>query len=198
MSIKTETFLENIREQHTATVQYGLDSIDQLKLQAAATMIALAIRHDRRIYTIGNGASASIAQHWACDYTKGCSSLNSSPPVRPHVISLSANIPLLTAIGNDVDFREIYSHQLERLADRGDLLITISSSGSSPNVIEALKTAKKMHVDTISLTGFNGGQCRDLSDVHVNVNVHEYEATEDCHSAIMHMIAKYIRLMLWS
>jgi phosphoheptose isomerase len=104
----------------------------------------------------------------------------------------------MTAISNDISYDEVYSYQLERLADPYDVLITISSSGNSPNVVSAIQKAKELNIKTIALTGFDGGWCKDNADMCLHVDIDEYEATEDVHQAIMHMIAKYIRKTCWS
>lgn len=187
MSIETEYY------QHCAAVKHGLESIDLDKLQAAADAILYAISNRASIYTAGNGASASIAQHWACDYTKGCSRIDDPKPFKPRVISLSANIPLMTAISNDISYDQVYAYQLERLANVGDVFISISSSGNSPSVVEACRVALKKGMTVIALTGFEGGETRKLAHHAIHVDLPEYEATEDVHQAIMHMIAKYIR-----
>lgn len=178
-----------------AFVSHGFTSINKMMLEKAANTVVDAIVNGKNIFTCGNGASAAIAQHWACDYTKGCSNLEAG--IKPRVISLSANIPLMTAISNDISYDDVYSYQLERLANSGDILITISSSGNSPNVVKVVEAAKKLGVTVISLTGFNGGKSKELCDIPLHVDIQEYEATEDVHQAIMHMIAKYIRLSLW-
>jgi len=176
----------------------GLASIDMDKLQAAADVIVYAIKSGKRIYTAGNGASAAIAQHWACDYTKGCSDLlYEAFEFKPRVISLSANIPLMTAISNDISYDEVYSYQLERLADPGDVFISISSSGNSRSEVRACEVALEREVTVIALTGFEGGKTRELAHYPIHVDVQEYEAAEDVHQAIMHMIAKYIRYRKW-
>lgn len=189
------TQINNILEEHVSTISHGFESIDKDDLNAAARAITTAIVGEKNIFTCGNGASASIAQHWACDYFKGCSKIETG--LKPKVISLSGNIPLMTAISNDVSYDDVYSYQLERLGEPNDVLITISSSGNSPNVVRAIEAAKEMNITTIALTGFTGGKCRELADICVHVDIQEYEATEDVHQAIMHMIAKYIRNELW-
>jgi len=186
LSIETDIILD-----HLGLINIGFASIDHQMFQQAAECILTAIKNGKTIYTAGNGASAAIAQHWACDYTKGCSDLESG--FKPRVISLSANIPLMTAISNDISYDEVYSYQLERLANLDDIFISISSSGNSPSVVRACKVAINKGVKVIALTGFNGGRTRDLADYPLHVDIHEYEATEDVHQAIMHMIAKYIR-----
>jgi len=196
------SILKTIRKQHTVAVEEGLESIKQFRLQQAADIICKAIKERRTIYTVGNGASAAIAQHWACDYTKGCSNVTEDKFFKVRVVSLAANIPLMTAISNDISYDEVYSYQLERLGSPGDVLITISSSGNSPNVVRAIEAAIKEKMHVITLTGFDGGKSKELADEYINgINLHvdcpEYEAAEDCHQAIMHMIAKYIRQTMW-
>lgn len=187
------TEIYNIFWQHRDTIEEGFDSIDLDRLQKAADAILYAIRMGSVIYTAGNGASAAIAQHWACDFTKGCSRIDDPKPFKPKVISLSANIPLMTAISNDISYDQVYSYQLERLANVGDVFISISSSGNSPSVVQACKTALAKGMTVIALTGFDGGETRKLAHHAIHVDLPEYEATEDVHQAIMHMIAKYLR-----
>jgi phosphoheptose isomerase len=99
----------------------------------------------------------------------------------------------MTAISNDISYDEVYSYQLERLANHGDVFISISSSGNSPSVVRACEVADAKGMDIIALTGFTGGRTRELAHYPIHVNVQEYEAVEDIHQAIMHMIAKYLR-----
>lgn len=191
--MSTETsMLDIVYEQHSNSITYGLLSVDRQKVQKLADLVwtASISNYYNNIFTIGNGASAAIAQHWACDYTKGCAHLN----FKPRVISLAANIPLMSAIGNDISFDDVYSFQLDKLGRPDDILIVISSSGNSPNVVKALEKAKELRMKTVALTGFTGGKCKELADISIHVDLHEYEATEDVHQAIMHMVAKYLRL----
>jgi len=186
LSIETDIIFD-----HMGLINIGFASIDHDEFKKAAELIWMTSISNYRnnIYTIGNGASASIAQHWACDYTKGCK----KGGLRPRVISLAANIPLMTAISNDISYDDVYSFQLDALGQEGDVLVAISSSGNSPNVVKAIKTAKSLKMKTIALTGFDGGKARELADISLHVDINEYEAAEDVHQAIMHMIAKYMR-----
>ena len=186
LSIETDIIFD-----HLSLINIGFASIDHEMFRRAAECILTAIEQGKTIYTAGNGASAAIAQHWACDYTKGCSNLETG--FKPKVISLSANIPLMTAISNDISYDEVYSYQLERLANPGDVFISISSSGNSPSVVRACEVAVDKGMGVIALTGFTGGKTRELAHYPLHVDIQEYEATEDVHQAIMHMIAKYIR-----
>jgi D-sedoheptulose 7-phosphate isomerase len=186
LSIETDIIFD-----HMGLINIGFASINHEEFKKAAELIWLTSISNYRnnIYTIGNGASASIAQHWACDYTKGCK----KGGLRPRVISLAANIPLMTAISNDISYDDVYSFQLDALGQEGDVLVAISSSGNSPNVVKAIETAKLLKMKTIALTGFDGGKARELADISLHVDINEYEAAEDVHQAIMHMIAKYMR-----
>lgn len=187
MSIETEIIFD-----HHAKVNIAFASLDHEQFRRAAELIWMTSISNYRnnIYTIGNGASASIAQHWACDYTKGCK----KGGLRPRVISLAANIPLMTAISNDISYEDVYAFQLQALGQEDDVLIAISSSGNSPNVVKAIQEAKKLNIKTIALTGFSpDNKCAQLADISIHVDCDEYEATEDVHQSIMHMIAKYIR-----
>lgn len=186
MSIETDIIFD-----HYAEISKGFASIDHEMFRRAADAILKAIKSGKTIYTAGNGASAAIAQHWACDYTKGCSNLETG--FNPRVISLSANIPLMTAISNDISYDEVYAYQLQRLADPGDVFISISSSGNSPSVVRACEVALSKGMRIVALTGFHGGETRELAHYPLHVDIQEYEATEDVHQAIMHMIAKYLR-----
>ena len=187
LSTETDIILD-----HLGLINIGFASIDHEEFKKAAELIWMTSisNHRNNIFTIGNGASASIAQHWACDYTKGCK----QGGLRPRVISLAANIPLMTAIANDISFDDVYSFQIDALGQEGDVLVAISSSGNSPNVVKAIETAKSLKMKTIALSGFKSdNKCTQLADISLHVDIQEYEAAEDVHQAIMHMIAKYIR-----
>src|SRR5262249_26765492 len=100
---------------------------------------------------------------------------------------------LLTAIGNDVSFAEVFSFQLRILGRPGDGLIAISSSGNSENIVQALRTAKELKMSTIALTGYDGGQAASLADINLHVDSQNYGVAEDGHQSIMHALAQYIR-----
>ena len=182
---------KSIFDKHVKTINDGFKSVDQDLLQRAIGHILCSTLAGHNIFVCGNGASAAIAEHWACDFTKGCYDPNKD--VSPRVISLSANIPLMTAIANDISYDDVYSFQVDRLANEYDLLIVISSSGNSPNVVRAVEAAKRKNLFTIALTGFDGGKLKKMVDVCLHVDVQEYEATEDVHQALMQIIAKEIR-----
>ena len=153
-----------------------------------------SIKNKRKIFVCGNGGSASIANHFLCDFNKGIKH-SSMGKILPNVISLSNSVELITAISNDIKFDEIFSYQLENYAKRNDILVIISSSGKSKNIIKAVTYAKKNNLYIISLIGFGENKfLKKLSKYYINLNTKNYGITEDIFQSIMHMISQYIRL----
>ena len=165
-------------------------TIDRTAVEEAARLIASVAGAGKRIYSCGNGGSAAIANHLVCDCLKG---IRSDSTLKPQVVSLSTNIETITAIGNDIGYDEIFRYQLESLGQPGDLLITISSSGASPNIIAAIECAKANGIATIAMTGFSGGKSREMADVSLHVDADNYGVVEDLHQSIMHLLAQYTR-----
>ena len=113
--------------------------------------------------------------------------------LRPKVVSLSATIETITAIANDISYDEIFVYQLRTLAEPGDALITVSSSGDSENVVRACRWAKENGVATIAMTGFSGGRSATIADVNLHVAGDNYGVVEDVHQSLMHILAQFIR-----
>jgi D-sedoheptulose 7-phosphate isomerase len=167
----------------------ALRSIDWRLLNLAVTEIESARTRGARLWVAGNGGSAAIADHLLCDWVKGTFA-PSQPPI--HVHSLVSNTALLTACANDFGYEVSFSRQIEMQAQSGDILICISASGNSPNILAALRQAASMGLKTISFTGFNGGEAAKLADISLHVAAHNYGVVEDCHQILMHNIAQYI------
>jgi phosphoheptose isomerase len=165
-------------------------SIDPAMFELAASTLADAYLRGSRIFSCGNGGSASIANHMQCDHTKG---IRTATDLSPRVLSLSANVELLTAIANDTGYENVFVHQLQSQSEPGDVLITVSSSGRSPNIVRALSWAREHGLWTIAITGFEGGPARAAAEVSVHVDSMNYGIVEDLHQAIMHALAQYIR-----
>ncbi len=146
------------------------------------------------IFIIGNGGSAAIASHFATDLLRTFE-LNQS---KVRVFSLVDNSPLILASGNDFGFENIFARQLAQYGFKGDILIAISSSGNSENIIKAVDTAKQKDLVTIGMSGFTGGKLANLVDisVHVSTESGEYEMVEDIHASICHFVSKSIRFQL--
>lgn len=147
------------------------------------------------IFVCGNGGSAAIANHFECDHKK---ILSETKKINPRIISLCSNNPLISAISNDISYDYIFSKQLEYLSNSGDTLITISASGNSENIIQAIKFAKKKKMLVISMTGFEGGRSKKLCDINLHVNSKNYGVIENIHHAYMNIISQYIKIELIS
>ena len=142
------------------------------------------------VYSCGNGGSAAIANHLVCDH---CKLVRTDTDLTPRIVSLSTTVEIITAIGNDISYDEIFVYQVRALATPGDALITISSSGDSENIVRAASWAKKNNIPVISMTGFSGGRSADIADVNLHVSADNYGIIEDVHQSLMHVLAQYIR-----
>lgn len=139
---------------------------------------------------MGNGGSASTASHFVCDLAK-----NTRHPGLPHfrVIGLTDNMAIFSAYANDEGYENVFTTQLANLVEAGDIVIAISASGNSANVLKAVEEARNHAAVTIGFTGFDGGRLGSLVDVQVHVNSHIIEHVEDIHLALEHMIVKTLK-----
>ena len=181
-----KTFTEYITRIHSS-----LKLVNVAELNYAKQIILDTTKQNGKIWLIGNGGSAATSSHFATDLSR-CTSENGEP-IR--AISLCDNTALITAIGNDFTFEEIFKKQLEILGTKGDLLISISASGNSSNLLQAIKYAKSQSIKTLSLVGFDGGLIHELSDnsILAQTDVGDYGVAEDCHSMICHFISSALR-----
>ncbi len=149
----------------------------------------------KTIYLIGNGGSATTAAHFATDLSH-CGIIGHRPIIR--AISLAENIALVTAIGNDRGYEEIFSRQLDALFQRGDILVAISASGNSPNLISAVTHAKTLGGTSVGMLGFDGGELAKICDYVIQVSTEkgEYGPVEDIHVFLDHMITSYLGMHL--
>lgn len=164
--------------------------LDLVEVERAAVILLQAYGSGAFVFACGNGGSAAIANHLQCDHSKG---VRTDTDLLPRVISLSSNVEVLTAVANDRAFQDVFTFQLESQARPGDVLIAISSSGRSPNIVNALAWARQHDLRTIALTGFSGGEARKLADVTIHVECDNYGVVEDMHQAVMHALAQYVR-----
>jgi phosphoheptose isomerase len=166
------------------------NSIDPAALDRAAAILLEAYTRDAVVFACGNGGSAAIANHLQCDHMKG---VGNGTDLATRVVSLSSNVEILTAIANDLTYDEVFAHQLQCQARPGDVLVAVSSSGRSPNIVRAVDWARAHSMRTIALTGFEGGDARARADVAIHVDAANYGIVEDMHQTIMHVLAQYIR-----
>jgi len=144
-----------------------------------------ARRDGRRVYVMGNGGSAATATHMACDFSKN--TVREGQP-RFQAISLTDNMSIMTAYANDDGYENIFSEPLFTLGQRGDVVIAISGSGNSPNVLKGVQAACTLGITTIGLTGMGGGRLKDMVDLCLIVPSQRIEQVEDVHLIIDHLL----------
>ena len=158
-----------------------------------SSIIKNSIRYNQKIFIAGNGGSAAIANHLSCDLSKGATPEWRKNENRYKIISLSNNISYMTAISNDEKYEDIFKQQLINLANPNDIIILISSSGNSPNVVSAAEYANNIGMTTISLTGFDGGKLKAICEYNAHVDTNMYETAEDIHAIFGHFLAVCLR-----
>ena len=177
-------------DDYVAQLAHAAASIDREKLADAAELLRRAFDDGAWLFVCGNGGSAAIANHLLCDFAKG---IQTDTDILPRVVSLSANLELITAIANDISFEDCFIYQLRTAARRGDLLLSISSSGDSENIVRAVNWAAANGVQSICLTGFDGGRSAEGAAINIHVEGENYGVVEDTHQSIMHMLSQYLR-----
>jgi D-sedoheptulose 7-phosphate isomerase len=170
-----------------------LDRIPMESVEQVSHEIQRAFAGHRQIFIVGNGGSAATASHMVTDLSKGTlGQKTDATSRRPRVISLADNIALLTAWANDKDYSQIFSEQLWNLGMPGDLLIALSASGSSPNVVSAARTAREIGMRVVALTGSGGGHLAPLADATLVVPSHNPGPVEDVHMIFNHIVVGYL------
>ncbi len=178
---------------HDAYFRSLSETIARIPLANIETISDILIRayeQQRTIYLFGNGGSAALASHFACDLAKG--TINGSAK-RFRVLALTDNVPLMTAWANDSSYEDIFAEQLAIFAGPGDVAFAISASGNSPNILRAVEEARDRGAVTIGLCGFGGGRLAELADHAVVVASDEYGPVEDIHLVLNHAIAEAVR-----
>jgi D-sedoheptulose 7-phosphate isomerase len=170
-----------------------LDRIPLGPVDEIIQAIELAQNNRQQVFVIGNGGSAATASHMMNDLCKGTLGHKGDAPwPRLRVIALTDNVSLMTAWANDTDYNHIFSEPLKNLAQRGDLLIAISASGMSSNILAAVEVAKQIGVKVIGLAGFGGGKLAKLADISFVVPSDGYGPVEDVHMILDHIITGYL------
>ena len=149
-------------------------------------------KNNKQILICGNGGSAANSEHISNDLMLG---LNKKK-IGLRILSLSSNFSKISCIANDINYSEIYSHQVKTIGNKGDLLIVLSGSGNSINIIKALNVAKKKKIKTLALLGFDGGIARKKCDYFVHFNINDMQIAEDMQMITMNMVMKYISTII--
>lgn len=192
--LKCSQSLKSFAENYTAYLYQILCSLDEKSLNDFSESLNNARAKGRTIFFIGNGGSAATASHMANDFgTDILKRTNTKKPFR--AMSLTDNCAVMLAVANDSGYENIFVNQLKLCYRKGDVLVAISVSGNSANVVEAAKWVKNQKGKVLSLVGFDGGKLKEISDIsiHVKSNKGEYGPVEDVHMILDHLISYWLQ-----
>jgi D-sedoheptulose 7-phosphate isomerase len=167
----------------------SLDDLPRDKIAQIVDILMDARKRDAQVFVCGNGGSAATASHMVCDLGKGCIVDGKR---RFKVIGLNDNIPMLTAWSNDTDYTQAYMEQMVNFLNEGDVVIGISGSGNSPNVLNVLEYANQHGAITVGMTGFQGGKMKDAAKICLVVPSDNMERIEDIHLVLEHLMKLFI------
>lgn len=181
--------MEHIQN-YISALQQTMDQLPQPLIAEAIRVLQRARMRGSQVFIMGNGGSASTASHFVCDLAK-----NTRRDGLPHfrAIGLADNMEIFSAYANDEGYENVFSQQLINLVGSGDVVIAISASGNSKNVVRAVEEARKYNAITIGFTGFTGGRLGQLVDIHIHVRSEIIEHVEDIHLMLEHMIVRAIK-----
>jgi len=171
-------------KKYKSSLNKALNTIKEDKVEILYQEIKQRLDGSSSIHILGNGGSAANASHIVGDYTKTFAFMNLKIKINNH----SDNICYLTAASNDLDYNEIYSNLVGNLIDKNDLIIYLSGSGNSMNLIKCANKAKNLNIKQVAISGFNGGKIKDIVDTAIHINYHDMEISEDCQLIIFHYI----------
>jgi D-sedoheptulose 7-phosphate isomerase len=182
--------IKTIARSYLDELKETIDSIDLSDIQRVASVLLKAYKNNKRVFILGNGGAASTASHMACDLGKGTlKNVYNPQEKRFQVISLTDNVATMTAYANDLSYDDMFVQQLHNLVSKGDVVIGISGSGNTPNIIKALMYAKSQRAVTVGFLGFkNGGKARDLVDFDITIQSSNYGVIEDLQLALDHIL----------
>jgi D-sedoheptulose 7-phosphate isomerase len=172
-----------------------MQQINLEKLCLISDYLWEALQKKRQVFLCGNGGSAANAIHIANDFIYG---IGKSSKTAMKVHALTANESVLTCLANDISYADIFSYQLEALGQRDDILIVLSGSGNSPNIVKAIQTAKNIGIRTFAILGYDGGCCLAIAQESIHVPVNDMQISEDMQLIVGHMLMKWLNKRLLS
>jgi len=178
---------------HLERLDGALSALSHEHLEALAEILFRAYRNDKQVFTLGNGGSSSTASHIAADLAKNTIGPNMR---RFRISSLNENAAIVTALANDLGYEYVFVEQLVNLIRAGDVLVVVSASGNSPNVLHAMRYAQAQSAEVVGLLGFDGGEAAKLADVALVVPSDDYGVVEDVHLVINHILVKHFKARL--
>lgn len=175
---------------YLSTLREVLQEVSTEQVGHVANILKEAYRQSKTVFICGNGGSASTASHWACDLGKG---IIAQGKPRLRVFSIGDNQALLTAYANDCGYDSVFAEPIRSWAGPGDIVMLITASGNSPNILAAAKAAREVGCTTIGLIGFGGGKLASMVDHQITVSCRDYGPVEDLHMILDHIISGFLR-----
>jgi D-sedoheptulose 7-phosphate isomerase len=182
--------METHVDEYLDRLQLALAALSREKMDALGEMLFRAYRNNKQVFVLGNGGSSSTASHMAADLAKNTIGPNMK---RFRIVSLNDNAAIMTALANDLGYENVFSEQLTNLVQAGDVLVVVSASGNSPNVLNAMRYARSRSAAVVGLLGFDGGAAAELADLALVVPSDHYGVVEDAHLIINHILVDYFR-----
>ena len=183
---------EEFFKSYFSNIAKTIEGIDHKKLIKISNFIEKNIKSKKKIFVAGNGGSASVANHFLCDFNKGIK-ISSNKKMKPQVYSLSNSIEIITAISNDIKYENIFDFQLDNYGEKGDIIFIFSCSGTSKNILNLIKLSNQKKIDTVFITGFLNKKPKYKVKFHYDLNCKNYGITEDIFCSFMHLISQWIR-----
>jgi D-sedoheptulose 7-phosphate isomerase len=177
----------NSASAYFAEMHRAASAMDQQAIERYAELLFATWQRDAQVHIFGNGGSHANASHTVADFVK---TAMVDGKRRLRALCMSDNLPMLTAVGNDLSYADSFAFQLESYARTGDIAVAISCSGNSPNIIKAIEVAKRLGLIVVGLTGLKGGKLGPMSDIHINVPSDNFGVIEDLHMSIGHIAAQ--------
>jgi D-sedoheptulose 7-phosphate isomerase len=180
--------MENYKEQIKQYIEIEkrvLDALNEEDINQVMNVLEYARLNGKRIFICGNGGSASTASHLECDFNKG---ISYDQDIKYDIECLSDNVPMMMAIANDIGYEDIFVVPLRNKLKKGDIVIGISGSGNSENVIRAFEYANQLGAETIALTGYSGGRLKQIAGYNIHVAIDNMQIVEDVHLILNHMM----------
>jgi D-sedoheptulose 7-phosphate isomerase len=167
-----------LEQQHLEGIYYLAESLQEIWKQG------------KKLFICGNGGSAANAIHLANDFLYG---ISKSDGIGLRVLALPSNQAVITCLGNDISYEDIFSHQLAVQGNPGDILLGLSGSGNSPNIVKAIEQSKRMDIKSFAILGYSGGKCLDLVDTPIHFPVDDMQISEDLQQIVGHMVMQWLR-----
>lgn len=177
-------------EQYKKELIQKIEQLSEDSLNDLVDAILETYKKNKTVYIFGNGGSASTASHMQCDMGKGTQIEGQR---RLKALSLTDNIAIMSAISNDISYDDVFAYQLENLVEEEDLIIGISASGNSENVVRAMQLAKSFKARTFAIVGFDGGKMKGIADQNIHIHSYNYGVVEDMHLIINHLVSQRIK-----